>query len=99
MSLMSKLGKAFMIRRCPAGQFHKINIDNVSCGHTGKVLDWSEEWERWIPNPTKTEVAKEMIVSDDEFAVDREARERLEEAVRDGKIKPTQDIKRMIMNR
>ena len=99
MSLMDRLGKAFVRRRCPAGRFHKINEDITECGHTGQILDWCEPYHKWIPNPTKTAVAKEMIESDDEFEVDREAREMLEEALRDGNLKPALDYKRLLMSR
>lgn len=96
---MDRLSKAFVRRRCPAGHYHRINEDSVECGHTGVILDWCEMYHRWIPNPTKTASAKEMIKSDDEFAVDREAREMLEEALRDGNLKPVLDYKRLLMSR
>jgi hypothetical protein len=99
MGLMDKLSKAFVYRRCPAGRIHKVNKDMTECGHTGRILDWCEEYQRWIPNPTKTEVAKSMIANDEEFAVDREAREKLEEALRNGDIKPALDYKRLLMSR
>lgn len=99
MGLADRLGRAFVRRKCPAGRWHKINIDFTECGHTGKILDWCEEYHKWIPNPSKTDEALRMLKDDEEFAVDREAREMLEEALRDGNLKPALDYRRMILNR
>ena len=99
MGLADVLGKAFIFRRCPAGRIHKINRDNVECGHTGVILDWCEMYHRWVANPTKTDVAKSMIQDDDEFAIDREAREMLEEAMINGNLQPVLDYKKLLMSR
>ena len=99
MSLMSKLGKLPVYRKCPAGHWHRVSAEHPECGHTGRILDWSEEWQKWIPNPTKTDVALTMIEEDEEFEVEREARLRLEEELKKGNIKPVKDFRRMIMNR
>jgi hypothetical protein len=96
--LLDKLGKIPVWRRCPAGKFHRVSIDHPECGHTGRVLDWCEEYQRWVPNPSKDVVIQEMFERDEEFAIDREAREMLEEALRDGNLQPAIDYRRLLMN-
>lgn len=99
MGLLDRLSKHIPVyRRCPYGFYHRVSAQDNSCGHGGKFLDWSEEYQRWVPNPTKTAVAKEMIKNDDEFAVEREARQRLEEEFKKGNIKAIPDLRRRIMN-
>lgn len=97
MGLLNRLGKNFVYRKCPSGRIHNVNKDNGSCGHSGIILDWCEEYRRWIPNPTKTAYAKDLIETDDEFAVEREARLRLEEAMKSGDIRPVMDMRRRLM--
>lgn len=97
MGLLDKLGLNFVYRKCPAGKYHKINKDDLSCGHTGQILDWCELYQKWIPNPTKTEMLLEMIEEDSEFAVEKEAKERLEEAISKGDLTPCIDYRRKIM--
>lgn len=87
-----------VFRKCPAGYIHRVSVENPECGHTGEVLDWCEEWHRWVPNPTKTAMAQQEFQKGEEFDVEREARLRLEEALRSGDIKPAQDYRRTIMN-
>jgi len=99
MGLLDKLGSMFVYRKCPVGKYHKINKDNLSCGHTGMILDWAEELQRWVPNPTKTEMVLEMLQNDEEYEIDREAREKIDQALKEGNIQPAIDYRRMIMNR
>jgi hypothetical protein len=87
-----------VFRRCPAGHWHRVSAEEPECGHTGRILDWCEEWQRWIPNPTKDAVAKQQFEESDEFEIEREARLRLEEDIRKGKITAKEDIRRKIMN-
>lgn len=84
-------------RRCPANKWHRVTAENPECGHTGQILDWCEPWQRWVPNPTKTAEAKRMLAEDEEFEVDREARAKLEEALRNGDIKPAMDMRRRLL--
>lgn len=86
-------------RRCPAGHWHRVSAENPECGHTGKILDWCEEWQRWVANPTKTAFALQEFQESEEFEIEREARLKLEDAIRGGDIKPTRDIARDIMRR
>ena len=100
MGILNKLSKLVPVyRRCPANKWHRITADDCSCGHTGKILDWCEEYHSWVSNPTKTEVANEMFRDDDEFEVEREARLKLEEAMKNGDIKPALNYRRRIMSR
>lgn len=99
MSLLNKLGKRFVYRKCPFGHIHNVNSDNGSCGHGGIIMDWCEEYHKWIPNPTKTQYALDMIEEDDEFVVEREARLRLEEAVSAGDLRPVMDMRRRLMEK
>lgn len=86
-------------RRCPAGRWHRVTSENPECGHLGKIIEWCEPLEKWVSNPTKTEIAKQMIENDDEFSVEREARLRVEEALKAGDLKPALDYRRMLMNK
>ena len=96
MGLLDKISKNVSVdRRCPKGNWHKVTEENPDCGCTGVVLEWCEPYQRWIPNPNKTAVAKEQMEKDEEFKVDQEARLRLEEAIAKGKLKPTPDLSKM----
>lgn len=96
---IGKLSKLVPVyRRCPAGKIHRVSADNPECGHTGQILDWCEEYQRWIPNPTKTDVAYDMLNNDEEFEVEREARRRIDEALQKGDLKPALDYRRVLMN-
>ena len=86
-------------RKCPYGYLHRITGENPECGHGGKIIEWCEPQEAWVSNPTKTAIAKEMFRDDDEFEVEREARLKLEEAMKSGDIKPALDYRRRIMSR
>ena len=100
MGLLDKISKYIPVyRRCPAGRLHRVTANNPECGCTGKVLDWCEEYQRWIPNPTKTTVAKDMADNDEEFSVERDARQRVEEALKSGDLKPVEDFKRSLMRK
>ena len=98
MGLLDKISKNIPVyRRCPFKHWHRVSAQDHSCGHGGVILDWSEEYQRWVPNPSKTEYAKDLIKTDDEFAVEREARLMLEEELRKGNIKARADMRRRIM--
>lgn len=86
-------------RRCPAGHLHRVSSDNPECGHLGKIIEWCEPQQRWVDNPTKTALAKEMIENEDEFAIEREARLRVEEELKKGNLKPALDFRRVLMNK
>jgi hypothetical protein len=98
MGLLDKLGIP-VYRKCPANKWHRVSAENPSCGHTGVVLDWTEEYQRWVANPHKTALAKDQYEQDSEFDVEREARLRLEEAVKNGDLKAVEDIRRTIMGK
>jgi len=85
-------------RKCPAGHWHRVSADDCDCGHTGKVLEWCDPLQRWIPNPTKTEYALKVIEEDTEFEIEKEARERILWELKRGNIQPVVDYKRKIMS-
>ena len=99
MGILNKLGIKWVYRKCPYGHIHNVNKDEGSCGHGGKIIDWCEEYHCWVSNPTKTEQALAMIEEDDEFAVERDAKARLEEALESGDIRPIQDFRKKIMGK
>ena len=99
MGLTDNLGSKYVNRKCPAGKNHKVNKDDLSCGHTGKILDWCETYQKWIVNPTKTKMVIEMIKNDDEYEIDREAREKITEALKNGDLTPAIDYRKLLMNR
>ncbi len=74
-----------------------MSSDHPDCGHTGKVLEWCEPYQRWVANPTKTEEALRLIETSEEFDVEREARLRIEEALKKGDLQPAMDYRRRIM--
>lgn len=84
-------------RRCPAGHWHRVSSEDHDCGHTGQVLEWCDPLQRWIPNPTKTEVALALIEEDSEFEIEKEARERILWELKRGNIQPAVDYKRRII--
>jgi len=99
MGLLDKISKNIPVyRKCPAGKLHRVSAQNPDCGHTGEVLEWCEEYQRWIPNPTKTEMALIMIEEDSEFDIEKEARERIKYELKKGNIQPAIDYKRKIMS-
>ena len=99
MSILNRLGIKFVYRKCPHGFIHNVNKNEGNCGHGGIILNWVEEYRRWIPNPTMTEYAKDMIEEDEEFAVEKEARLQLEEEVKKGNLKPIEDFRKRIMRK
>ncbi len=99
MGILNKLGIRWVYRKCPYGYVHNVNKNEGSCGHGGMILDWCEEYHSWVSNPTKTEIALAMIEEDDEFAVEREAKQMVEEALDAGDIKPVQDFRKKIMRK
>lgn len=86
-----------VFRKCPAGRWHRVSKEEPECGHLGKIIEWCEPLQRWVDNPTKTAMAKAQYEESEEFDVEREARLRLEEDVRKGKITAKEDIRKRIM--
>lgn len=99
MALLDKISKYIPVyRKCPAGHWHRVSAQNPDCGHTGEILEWCEPYQRWIPNPTKTEIALNMIEEDAEFEIEKEARERILWEIKRGNLQPVVDYKRKILS-
>ena len=98
MGLLDKISKYVPVyRRCPANRLHRVTSESGDCGHTGRVLEWCEPYHKWVGNPTKTAVAKDMFENDEEFEIEKEARLKLEEAMRNGDLQPALDYRKKIM--